>query len=51
MIEFYIIAFLMLFTNQKHKNMSLTCFVLKLEQSQGQKPLGDPWYKDMVKKR
>jgi len=28
MLELYIIAFLILFTNQKHKNMSLTLFVL-----------------------
>ena len=30
MLELYIIAFLILFTNQKHKNMSLTSFVCSL---------------------
>ena len=42
MLELYIIAFLILFTNQKHKNMSLTCFVLKLEQSCDPRLLGGP---------
>ena len=30
MLELYIIAFLILFTNLKHKNMSLTSFVCSL---------------------
>ena len=34
MLELYIIAFLILFTNQKHKNMSLTSFVCSLSNHQ-----------------